>query len=221
MLELKRFKENYFKGRLLWVTGTAGLQKVGITCELLRLCEVEEKNILVLSAKQFLGGFKEDQQLDWLIHYRAVIVRNLEGGEWRDLIECLRRYRELHFKYDLRVILVCSDEISLEKKADLYRLNPVVIRISGEGNHSRGLNERVHGLLEKASWVARKPIFQLSERAAAFLEITEEDWSDAELLDWLVLGVLRSQGQILRFSDLLPQKFLKGTQKAIDISICN
>jgi hypothetical protein len=212
MVEVNQFKESYSLGRLLWVKGAVGLQKIGVTYELLRLCEVKNEEVMVLTAHQFVDMLSQGIPKGFLSQFRALILRDferLEPSDWNRFMKCLQIYQRLRFGLGVRMILISSDEISFSQRSDLLAMKPVVIRISGEGNEPGDLNDRVHAMIERASLMVRKRILRVSERAAAFLETTIDEWDESELLELLVRGIFRSEGSILRFADLLPQNSMK------------
>lgn len=217
MLELNEFKEGLCRGRLLWVKGSEGLQKIGVTRELLRCCEIPEQQVFVFSVKQFL---ELDLVKTGMARDRVLILRDLEveTTEWNRFLIRLKECESLRFIEGIRVILVSSDSLPLSRKIELYQLNPWVIRITGEGGSRVELNERIHGLIQKASYATQKPVFRVSERFAAFLEDTGDEWTDAELLDWFVWGISRSHEGVLRFADLFPQNCLKDLELGASVT---
>jgi len=217
MLELNQLKENYCLGRLLWMKGASGPAAIDGIREMLKFCEIGDSKLLSLSMRQFvhLVDFEKSSPgacRNFWMNDHTLILGEFEAEDddhWRRFLEALRECPKLKFAYGIRIILASSNDFSREREEELNALNPALIRISGQNHESMDSNERIHRLLRTASLATHKPIWQMSEKAAVMIEMMMEESEDAELLDWLIWGVRRSKGKVLRFSDFFSSNALK------------
>jgi|GEM_PF-2766828 len=217
MLELNRLKESYCLGRLLWMKGASAPVAIDGIREMLKFCEIDDSKLLSLSMRQFVNLVAFERKSPgacrnfWMNDHTLILgeFETEEGDHWRQFVEALREYPKLKFAYGIRIILASSNDFSREREEELNALNPTLIRISDSGRESPESNERIHRLLRTASLATHKPIWQMSEKAAVMIEMMMEESEDAELLDWLIWGVRRSKGKVLRFSDFFSSHTLK------------
>jgi hypothetical protein len=224
MIEVSRFKESFYQGRLMWFKGPLGVGKIRVLYEALRLCEVTDDQVLVLDSEQFIELLFRGIPRGFLSNYRALVIRRVDTihiDRWHRFLKCLEIYNQLRFGLGVRIILTSSEEISVQKNAQILFYQPSIFHIVGEGDDPSDLNERVHGLIERASFLTEKRILRVTERVAAFLETIATELTDEEVLELLVWGIFRSKGAILRFSDLLPQNRLNDSAANDVLTICS
>jgi hypothetical protein len=116
------------------------------------------------------------------------------------ILNCIQSER---FRLGIRVVLISPDEIEA-----MNSHNPFVLQIPGWNRENS--KARVQQLLDQAIAVVGKKVDRLSDCAANFFEKVEFGIEDEEdFLELLILGVARSEGGVVRLTDLFRSDILE------------
>jgi len=206
MIETKRFKKSFFLGRLIWVKGPRKCQKEKIVFDILRSCQVSRGEVLPLRPAQFVSMMSRGLSQETVLNYEVFLIRGFESlsSEMaKKFLQCLEIFKSLQMGFGIRIVLLSDLSVSQELK-DFEMLEPVIVQMRSTSYDPGDLNERVHYLVDQAMRITEVPVKRISEQAAAFLEHHFSDEADQDILELLIIGLKRSDGQVLRFKDFLP-----------------
>ncbi len=206
MIETKLFKRSFFLGKLVWVKGGEESGKIEIVFDILSSCEVKRSEVLMLDPNQFIELMHRGLTRETAAQYEVFLVRGFEQLSQKQsarFLKSIETFRELQMGFGIRVILLSDLEVTPEL-LEFAPFKPVIVRVSRTQPDPGDLNDRVHALIERAMGITRVPVKRISEKAAAFLEHHFADERDEDVLELLVIGLQRSDGEVLRFRDFLP-----------------
>lgn len=206
MIETKRFKKSFFLGRLIWVKGREAIENQEIVFDILKSCQVLRTEVLVLRPAQFISMMSRGLSQITILNYEVFLIQgfdSLSPETAKRFLRCLEVFKSLQMGIGIRVVLASGISVAREL-SDFESFNPVVIQVNKTSYDPGDLNERIHYLVAKAMKITDTPVKRISEQAAAFLEYHFSDETDQDVLELLVIGLNRSDGQVLRFKDFLP-----------------
>ena len=207
MIDVKRFKKSFFLGRLIWVKGAKSSRKAQIVFDILSSCQVKREEVLVLTPDQFVDMVNRGLNQATVIQYEVFLIQGFEtlsAANAEKLLKCMETFRSLQMGFGIRMVLL--SELSVTQDLQNFKsFRPVVVKVSRSQYDPGDLNERVHYLVEQAIRITDVPVKRISEQAAYFLEHHFSDEADQDVLELLVIGLTRCDGQVLRFKDFLPR----------------
>jgi hypothetical protein len=223
MMELGLFKKSFFLGRLVWVRGFGPRKNVRVVLETLSSCQVKESEVLILKPMQFIDFVQSGLDRELILNYEVFLIQefeNLSGDLAQKFLKCIGVFRSLQMGLGIRLVLVSEQEVTSELD-EFSIFKPVIVKIIHYDQNPGDLNERVHALMDQAMEITSKPVHRISEKAAAFLETCFLDESDEDILALLVLGLMRSDGRVLRFRNFIPPVKHNGDPDGALETICN
>ena len=199
-MEYGDFKRAFFAGDLIWIEGVSEDRDPTLMNALERL-RVRPSCVEFVDSKEFFAsesaGPKEG--------FEVLAVRlnsNPDPAQFEVFGAILERTITLQKENGFRVVLLSSDfDRGWIRFLERFRPMRFVLPLIPV---DRVMDRTVHRLIEMASAHAEVQVSRISEKAAFFLEESARVKVDGELVALVVLGLKRSDGQVLRFRDLLP-----------------
>ena len=199
-----KLKKEICLGKLIWMQPPTALgSAVFFTKKLLNSVEISDREMIYLTARQFVHYASEGLTQDFLKSIRILIIGDLEDLSQKskaDLLKKLSLYKMLKIRFDINVVLVSPPYLDM---AELIceQFHPSVFKVFEEGDPI-GINEKIHDLIEKASTDTLKPIWRLSLPAADHLEMIFLKRGEDYLKRLIYRAITYSQNKQLEQKDL-------------------
>lgn len=171
MKHLSKLRKEICLGKLVWVRPPSRASAAFFTKKLLNGLGVQDKEMTYLTASQFIQNTKNGFNPEDLESTRFILIGDLERLPLKtrpEFLQLLTLHKILKFRFDISLIVIWpqdSDFLELLPR----QLNPYLFQIFEESDPI-GINESVHGFIERASIKFKKEIWSLSPIAAKFLE---------------------------------------------------
>jgi len=199
-----KLKKEICLGKLIWMQPPTSVgSAVFFTKKLLNGIEIGDREMIYLSARQFVHYASDGFSEAFLKSVRILIIGDLEGLSQKlkaDLLKKLSLYKMLKLRFDINLVLVSPPYLDLSE-AIREQFQPSVFQIFEEGDPI-GINEKIHDMIEKASADTLKPIWRLSLPAADHLEMVFLKKGEDYLKRLIYRAITYSQNKQLEQKDL-------------------
>jgi hypothetical protein len=209
MLETELFKENYYLGRMAWIKGPIGSQKLRIAREMLKECDVTSSEIKCVSVVELILLFRLGAPKVLLSQFKVLLIRSY-GDEsdfvWGQFLKILSGYQTLRFELGLRFVFVSDEDEEWgegSREIDASRFVGFCFQVTKVPGNSMSLDLRFHALLKKACQISGKGIHRISEQSAELVESLAMSCNDDHLLLLIIQGVQKSQDKTLRLEEVM------------------
>lgn len=203
--ELSLFKRDLLQGGLIWLKAESSSDAICLGEEMISRCEISSAALIKLSMKHFMQLIFLDLFDSICGKAQVILIYGFEGATAREaagFVKAIRYFRSFYVPLGMRVVLASGEKISSSLQ-ELHEFSPLSIVVKGRWGVDC-MDSRIHRLLERASSRSKRSVKKISERAAVFLENVMAAEKDEDIYSMISAGLNRSDGEVLRFKDLVP-----------------